>query len=175
MFSFNRVKNSWNWNSSSYETLKSKMCVLLYFLSFLKKCVALDESGHCSQDGMLTMPLDGKLEGHMPFILIIGWTGECTIVSATYKQEKTFPGYFSFAFLTLIGLETCPCDPAGSTFLNKVKNIPEMLSLAQPMSVKCEGDSTPFPFDSISHFLGESPTVILQFSSNVTLLIGSIN
>lgn len=150
------------------------MCVLLFF-SFLKKCVALDESGHCSQDGMLTMPLDGKLEGHMPFILIIGWTGECTIVSVTYKQEKIFPGYFSFAFLTLIGLEACPCDPAGSTFLNKVKNIPEMFSLAQPMSVKCEGDSTPFPFHSVSPFPGEIPAVTLPSSSNVTLLIGSIN
>jgi len=55
---------------------------------------------------MQTMPLNGKLYGNMPFILIIGWTGECTIFSHTYEPKETFPGYFSFTFLTLIWLKT---------------------------------------------------------------------
>lgn len=151
------------------------MCILLFsFFLSLKKYVALDKSGHCSQDGILTMQLDGKLEGNMPFILIIGWTGECTIFFATYEQGKTFPGYFSFAFLTLIGLEAYPCDPAGSTFHNAAKNIPEMFSLAQPMSVKHESGSILFLSNSVSPFPSKRSTVVLPFSPSVTLLIGSI-
>lgn len=103
----------------------------LSFLKKKKKCVALDQSGGCSQDGMLTMPPDGKLVGNMPFILIIGWARECTIPFAVYEPEETFPGYFSFAFLTLIGLEAHSCDPAGSIFHNKAKNMPAMFSLAR--------------------------------------------
>lgn len=170
MFSFHRVKNSRNWNSSSYEILKSKMCVFLFLLSFLKICVALDQSGNCSQDGMLTMPPDGKLEGNIPFILIIGWTREHSIFSALYEPEKTFPGYFSFAFLTLIGLEARSCGPAGSVFHNKAKNMPAMFSLAQSMSVKHESDRA-FPADSSSPSPGESSILILPFSPNVILLI----
>lgn len=142
-----------------------------YFLS-LKNVLRLDQSGSCSQDGMLTMPPDGKLEGNIPFILIIGWTREHTIFSALYEPEKTFPGYFSFAFLTLIGLEARSCGPAGSAFHNKAKNMPAMFSLAQSMSVKHESDRAPFPAESSSPSPGESSTVILPFSSNVILLIG---
>lgn len=70
----------------------------------------------------------------MPFILIIGWTTECTVFPAMHEPKKTFPGYFSFAFLTLIGLEAHPCGPAGSVFHNKAKNMPAMFSLAQSVS-----------------------------------------
>lgn len=84
---------------------------------------------------MLTIPPDGKLEGNMPFILIIGWAGECTILFAVFEPEKTFPWYFSFAFLTLIGLEAHSCDPAGSIFHNRAKNMPAMFSLAQSVCV----------------------------------------
>lgn len=113
------------------------MCVVFFLkkLSFLKKCVAFDQSGGCSWDGMLTIPPDGKLEGNMPFILIIGWARECTILFAVFEPEKTFPWYFSFAFLTLIGLEAHSCDPAGSIFHNRAKNMPAMFSLAQSVCV----------------------------------------
>lgn len=122
---------------------------------------------------MLTMPPDGKLEGNMPFMLIIGWTRECTTLFAMYEQEKTFPGYFSFAFLILIGLEACPCDPAGSIFHNKAKNMPDMFSLAKLMSVKHGSNRTLFPADSISPCPGEISTVIPPFAPSV-ILIGSI-
>lgn len=122
-----------------------------------KKCVVLDESGHGSQDGMLTMPLDGiggKLAFHLNYRLDRG-----ALCILQPMSRGTFPGYFSSAFLTLIGLEAYPCDPAGSTCHNKSKDMPEMFSLARPMSVK--------------HQCGGSPplTILLHlFPENVTLL-----
>lgn len=135
------------------------MCVLLPNPPFLpsKKCVVLDESGHGSQGGMLTMPLDGKLEGNLPFILIIGWMGEHSLFSG--HEQRNFPRVFFFAFLTLIGLEAYPCDPAGSTCHNKSKNMTEMFSLARPISVK--------------HQCGGSRSLMILlylFPENVTLL-----
>jgi hypothetical protein len=100
---------------------------------------------------MFTMPLDGKLEGNMPFILIIGWRGQRSEFSSTMSRG-TFPGYFLSAFLTPIGLQAYPCDPAGSTCHNKFKNMPEMFSLVQPLSVKHVSDGTPSPCDSASPF-----------------------
>lgn len=89
----------------------------------------------------------------MPFILIIGWARECTILFAVYEPEKTFPGYFPFAFLTLIGLEAHSCDPAGSIFHNRDKNMPAMFSLAQSVCVQHESDRTPFPVAPVPLFL----------------------
>lgn len=66
----------------------------------------------------------------MPFILIIGRARECALLFAVYEAEETFPGYFPFAFRTLIGLEAHSYDPAGSIFHNKAKNMPAMFSLA---------------------------------------------
>lgn len=111
--------------------------------------------------------------GNRPFILITGRTREHTIFSNMYGQEKTFPGCFSFAFLSLIGLEACPCGPAGSIFHNKAKNMSAMFSLAQSTRVKHESDRT-FPADSSSPFPGDGPTVILLFLLIVILLIGRI-
>lgn len=110
----------------------------------------------------------------MPFILIPGWTRERTIFSTLYEQEETFPGCFSFAFLSLIGLEACPCGPAGSIFHNKAKNMSAMFSLAQSTRVRHESARTPFLADSSSPFPGDSPAVSLPFLLSVILLIGHI-
>lgn len=93
----------------------------------------------------------------MPFILITGWTRERTISSAMYEQEKTFPGCFSFAFLSLIGLEAGPCGPAGSIFHNKAKNMSAMFSLAQSMRVEHERDRILFLLIRVHLFLETGP------------------
>lgn len=66
-------------------------------------------------------------------------------------SRGTFPGYFSSAFLTLIGLEAYPCDPAGSACHNKSKNMTEMFSLVQPVSVKQKFDGSPPPLRVLLH------------------------
>lgn len=152
------------------------MCFTFFFLflSFLKKCVGIRQVGPEQPGWNVNHATGWQIGEEHAFHLNYRLDKECTIFSAMYEQEKTFPGYFSFAFLTLIGLEAGPCDPAGSIFHNKAKNMPEMFSLAQCLSVKHESNRTPFPADSISPFPGESSTVILPFCPSVIFLIGSI-
>lgn len=104
MFSLNGVKNSWSWNSSSYEILQSK-CVLYFFFFFFlsfKKCVALDKSDWGSQDGMLTMPPDGKLERNTPFIWIIGWTRNALYSLLCMSRRELSQGIFLLHFWLLL-------------------------------------------------------------------------
>lgn len=77
---------------------------------------ALEELRWRGLNGMQTMPPNCKSNGNMPFILIIDWTRECMKLSHMYEMRETFPGYFSFTFLTLIWLKTYSCDVVLSNF-----------------------------------------------------------
>lgn len=102
--------------------------------------------------------IGGKLAFHLNYRLDRG-----ALCILRPMSGGTFPGYFSSAFLTLIGLEAYPCDPAGSTCHNKSENMTEMFSLAWPMSVKHQCGGSP-PLMILLHLFPENVALLQAHS-----------